>query len=101
MKGAEHGRFGTPNRLLVVLCGDKRGQPQGVREQNEFLASWGAYLTDCCQELDTLFPLFLCQLGLAGERVKVLYERGHDFVKSTVFCAAVSLQNGSGDCLLI
>src|SRR5471032_2580463 len=69
MEGAKHRGLGATLGLLVVLRDDEGREPEGVGQQDEFLAGGGADLPGRRQELDALEPLFFGQVDVTGKRM--------------------------------
>src|SRR6516225_10122999 len=65
-------------------------QTQRVGQENEFLARFGAELTDPGEEFNALDPFRLGQLHFPGEGMEMLYQADHDFLQPRVWAVLVT-----------
>ena len=65
-------------------------QPQHIGERNEFLAHFGAELTDLGEEFNAFEPFGLRQLHLTGKGVEMLDQADHDFLQPRIWAVLVT-----------
>jgi hypothetical protein len=76
---------------------DEGGEADGVRQQNELLASRRAHLAHLGHELDALDPLARREVDLAREGVQVAHRAFHDLLHARIGRGGHLLDHGVGD----
>ena len=93
---AKHGGLGGAIALAMVHRIDQHGNPEHIRQQDEFLPARGAFLPGAGQKLDRVTPLVEGEIGLADEIVQRLNQFFHQEFNARVRRLLKAADDGSG-----